>query len=77
MPADGAVNGKRFKPWWICERRNPQLGTYYIAEGRLSKTAANERESPGYGRNIMHRFKTEEAYKDKIRQLEAEGNKVQ
>lgn len=64
-------------PWWICERRNPQLGVYYIGYGQMSKTAAKEHEKPGYGRNTMHQYPNEEAYKARLADLKKAGESVQ
>lgn len=45
--------------WWIKERNNPQTGTYYVREGRLSKRAAARMENTIYGSNRMLSFDTE------------------
>jgi hypothetical protein len=65
------------KPFWIKERYNPQLGTYYVACGQLSKTAAKKHLRPIYGNNIMHSFRTEESYKRRIAELEKAGHIAQ
>lgn len=68
---------KRVKPWWIKERDNPQLGTYFVACGQMSKTAAKKHETPLYGFNIMHRFDTEEAYQAELAALKKRKERVQ
>lgn len=65
------------KKYYIKERQNPQLGTYYVACGLLSKTAAKRKESGLYGFNIMHPFETEEAYNARLTELREAGESVQ
>jgi hypothetical protein len=65
------------KRFWIKERHNPQLGTYYVAEGQLSMTAARRKESSLYGTNIMHEYATEADYNAKIAELKKLGRTVQ
>lgn len=68
----------RSYPYWIKERYNPQLGTYYVACGQMSKTAARRMETRSlYGDNVMLRFETEDAYKSKLDALSKAGEKVQ
>jgi len=64
-------------PWWIKERFNPQLGTYYVACGQMSKTAAKRYEKPLYGDNVMHRFDAEADYKARLDELKKQGERVQ
>lgn len=64
-------------PWWIKERYNPQLGTYYVGMGRMSKTAARRAENPLYGSNIMHCFDSQDAYDVRLRDLREAGERVQ
>jgi hypothetical protein len=68
---------KRIKPWWIKERDNPQLGTYWVACGQLSKTDAMKMESCLYGMNFMHRFDTEADYEGKLAELKKRKERVQ
>jgi len=65
------------KYWWLKERDNPQLGTYWVACGKLSKTAAKRMEYSLYGCNIMHSFETETAYLERIEELKKQGERVQ
>lgn len=65
------------KSYWIKERYNPQLGTYYVACGQMSKTAAARHTRPIYGDNLMHRFDTEDAYKARLTELRQKGERVQ
>lgn len=67
---------KRTKSYWIKERYNPQLGTYYVPEGQLSKTAARKAENTLYGSNTMHEYATEEEYNKAIADLKARGLNV-
>lgn len=68
---------KRTKKWWIKRRDNPQIGTYYVPEGQLSKTEARRHERPLYGSNTMLGFDNESAYLAKIDQLKNAGEKLQ
>lgn len=68
---------KRKKLFYIKERYNPQLGTYYGACGPMSKSAAKRMEKPLYGENFMHGFDTEEAYNARLSELRANGERVQ
>lgn len=68
---------KRIKQYWIKERCNPQLGTYWVGYGQLSKGQAKNLESPLYGCNIMHSYETEEAYQARLRELREKGEHVQ
>jgi len=68
---------RRQRQWWIKERDNPQLGTYWVACGQLSKTEARRKEGSLYGMNIMHAFDTEEAYNARLDQLRQSGECVQ
>jgi hypothetical protein len=65
------------KQYYIKERINPQLGTYYVACGQMSKAAARRSENPLYGENIMHSFETESAYLARIQELKRLGEKFQ
>ena len=69
------VKAKRL--YYLRERYNPQLGTYWIRAGQLSKAAAKRWESTAYGENTMHGFETESEYEAKIAKLESDGEKVQ
>jgi len=68
---------KRVKPYWIKERYNPQLGTYYVAMGQMSQTAAQRYERSIYGENVMLRFETEQEYQAKLDSLRAAGERIQ
>jgi hypothetical protein len=63
--------------YWIKERQNPQLGTYYVACGLMFKSEAKRMASPLYGDNIMHRFYTKDAYDARLAELRAKGEAVQ
>jgi len=65
------------KPFWIKERINPQLGTYYVACGKLSRKAAKQHEDALYGDNIMHEYPDEQSYQAKINELRSKGISVQ
>jgi hypothetical protein len=64
---------KKPRPYWIRQRDNPQLGTYYVAEGQMSETAAKKHSRPLYGTNTMHRFDTKEDYERRLNQLKLAG----
>lgn len=64
------------KSFWIKKRDNPQLGTYYILCGQLSKTAARKQEKALYGHNTMHEYQTEQEYNKAIEELKASGASV-
>ena len=64
------------KSFWIKERQNPQLGTYYTACGQMTKTVAKKCEQSIYGHNQMHRFDTEASYLTKLAELRAAGERV-
>lgn len=65
------------QPYWIKERHNPQLGTYYVGMGQLSKAAAKRYEAPLYGDNVMHRFDSEADYNKRLAALRQSGASVQ
>lgn len=67
---------KRVKPFWIKQRYNPQLGTYYVPEGQMSKTAAKRYERPLYGDACMHRYETKSDYNTALDKLRKDGEKV-
>ncbi len=68
---------KRQYPWWIKQRNNPQLGTYYVPCGQMSKTAAKGYEDSSlYGYNTMIPFDSEKKYQDELTKLRNSGNKV-
>lgn len=63
--------------FWIKERYNPQLGTYYVACGAMSIRKAKNEEHPLYGDNIMHEYPDEKSYNAKLAELKARGERVQ
>lgn len=67
----------RAYPYWIKERHNPQLGTYYVAMGQMSKTAAKKHENAIHGDNVMHRFDTEAEYLKRGEELMKAGERLQ
>lgn len=68
---------KKLKKFWIKQRENPQLGTYYVACGQLSNSEAKRRGRPLYGFNLMHPYDTEEDYFAALKKLRDEGHEVQ
>lgn len=64
------------KLFYIKERYNPQLGTYYSACGQLSKAEAKRYERPAYGDNVMHGFPTEADCQKRLAELKAKGERV-
>lgn len=64
--------------FWIKERNNPQVGTYYVREGQLSKREAAKIVSGTlYGSNRMIPFDTEAEYQAHIEYLKENGERVQ
>lgn len=64
------------KYYWIKERCNPQLGTYYVPCGNLPVKKAKRMESSLYGCNTMLRFESEEAYNVELDRLKSAGERV-
>ncbi len=64
------------KKYWIKERQNPQLGTYFVGEGMLSAAAARRMENTLYGTNIMRSYDTEGAYRAELQRLRDCGENV-
>lgn len=62
--------------WWIKERDNPQLGTYWVPMGKISQKEAREHGKALYGYNTMHSFDSLEAYEEKLRQLKKSGERI-
>ena len=65
------------KLFYVKERSNPQCGTYWVAEGQLSKAEAKAKTKTLYGSNTMHSFSTQELYAAFLAQLRADGKRVQ
>ena len=55
--------------YWIKERNNPQLGTYFVACGQMSAKDAWKHEKPLYGVNTMHSFTSRRAYETRLLEL--------
>lgn len=56
--------------WVIKERHNPQLGVYYVGEGRLLESTVKEWENtPHYGHNEYLRFPSKAKYIAKCAEL--------
>lgn len=64
-------------PYWIKQRYNPQLGTYYVGCGQMSKTAAKKHEKSRYGSNTMIEFEDEIDYMERLDELKKSGESVQ
>ncbi len=62
--------------WCIKQRSNPQHGTYYVAEGKLSNRDATRRIKSIYGSSERMVFDTEEEYEAAIYKLKADGHSV-
>ena len=68
---------KRPKQWYIKERHNQQLGTYYVACGQMTEREASRWVIHSlYGENVMHGFESEQEYKSRIAELRKAGKKV-
>lgn len=66
------------KYFWIKQRNNPQLGTYYVKMGNISVREAKSHVSETlYGWNAMLQFSNEKEYLDKIEELQTAGQKIQ
>jgi hypothetical protein len=65
------------KLYYIKQRFIPQLGTYFVPCGQLSKTEAKKMEKPIYGDNYMTPYKTEQEYTAAIEFLKKSGENVQ
>jgi hypothetical protein len=69
---------KRVLNWWVRTRHNPQLGTYYVAMGQMSKARAKEwMDKSLYGSNSMEPYPTEEEYNARLKQLRDAGERIQ
>jgi len=64
------------KYYWIKERYNPQLGTYYSFLGNISVKEALQWEKTLYGLNFMHKFETKDKYDSEIEKLRSSGAKI-
>ena len=64
------------KYYWIKERHNPQLGTYYVLCGQLAVKEAKLRERSIYGSNTMHKYATEKEYDDAVDLIMERGERV-
>ena len=62
--------------YYIKERYNPQLGTYYKCMGKLKAKEAKAYEKPLYGSNRMLKFETEDEYNAEIAALKEAGERV-
>ena len=65
--------------FWIKERYNPQLGTYYVPMGQMSERKAKKmgsNRSTLYGHNELHSFSNKEEYDSYIQKLRESGEKI-
>lgn len=59
------------KKYYLGERINPQLSkSYWKKYGALNKAEAKKKEKCSYGSMYLSEFETEEAYLNKIAELE-------
>jgi len=63
--------------YYIKERYNPQLGTYYVRCGQLTKKDAKAMEKSLYGDNFMMEFSCEKEYENKIAELKRNKKSIQ
>ena len=63
-------------PFWIKERSNPQLGTYFVACGKMKVKDAKSAGGSLYGSSEMHRFNNEVDYEKRLRELKESGERV-
>lgn len=64
------------KKWWIKTRYNPQLDTYYVACGLLSKTKAKDLEKTLYGENVMTSYDDQASYLAALAAYREQGSRV-
>lgn len=57
--------------YYIMARYNPQLGTYYVKKGQLTKKRAKEMENCIYGSAYLMPYETEEEYLAAVEKLGA------
>ena len=62
--------------WYLMERDNPQLGTYWVKKGPFTRADAPGKSKSVYGGSTYHVFDTEEEYDAKIAELKASGERV-
>jgi len=68
---------KKPQKYYSKRRDNPQLGSYYVAMGQMSATAAKANEKSLYGMNFMRGFDTEAEYFAALDSLKEDGFRVQ
>jgi len=69
---------KTANPFWIKQRNAPpQLGTYFVKCGQMSRKDARARTSSLYGSNVMLEFADEASYNAKLNELKASGERIQ
>jgi len=60
------------KYWYIKERHNPQFKKpYYIALGNIRAIDAKKHEDTLYGFNIIHRYNSENEYRNALKDFNA------
>ena len=57
------------KYWWIKERKDPQLGTYYIPMGQMSMNDAYKMQKSINMFNTMLNFDSKNEYDKKVEEL--------
>ena len=62
--------------YFIKERNNPQIGTYYILMGKLSAKEAKKHEASLYGFNTMLKYKTKSEYDRAILSIKESGARI-
>lgn len=62
--------------YYVGARYNPQLGTYYLTYGQISKAAAKRKENCAYGSMTLTGYETETEYTAAIEELKKNGNSV-
>jgi hypothetical protein len=60
----------------IGKRFNPQIKTYYIAYGKLTKAEQKAKSNCAYGSILITTYKNEAEYNAAIEQLKSQGFKV-
>lgn len=66
----------RTKNYYIGLRTNPQLKSYYVAYGQLTKKDAKAKENCVYGSMSLTSYESENEYQAKIDELKENGFRV-
>lgn len=62
--------------YYIGERCNPQLATYYRAYGQLPKNQVKKKEDCAYGTMTLTSYETKDLYEAKLKELSEGGARI-